>query len=210
MDGSNLAGYPVNASPLSFTPKADVFALSLDQDLIYLPHSGKGHAAFAFGSGPLWNLSLLSQPNITNSRLHWNNAAQRVEWQHANSAGLASISSLPLAEDPISWNGYRNNGTGLWAGYIIHAPAQSSTFDAYVYPSPVRGNEFRLRVLNSSEDINVEIYDINGSMIQRSVYAYDQQSSRDIRFQAQLASGVYILSVNSGSHRKTLKFAVEK
>jgi M6 family metalloprotease-like protein len=210
IDGSNLPGYPRNVSPLSFSPKAEVYSLSMDREMIYLPIQGKGHAAFAFGSGPLWDRSLLSAYPITGSQMYWNDISGRLDWFRDTQNGSVAINGVSLAENPITWNGFRNGDTGNWNGNIIHAPAQTQAFNAYVYPNPVRGSEYRLRVENSTADITVQIFDINGTMVDKSQHSFDQQSNRDIRLNSDLASGVYLLTVKSGNARKTVKFAVEK
>lgn len=210
IEGSNLPGYPYNATPLQFTPQAEVYALHLCEDLVLLPVAGRGYAAFSYGSAPRWEYSLLGSSDGDQTRLFWNGASSTLEYHRISEDGTLAINSINLPLDPIRWNGYRNGSTGIFAGNIYHTPSSTAAFDAWVYPNPVRGSEFRLRVENSTTDIKVDIYDISGQRISATNIPFNQQNNRDIRLSGDLASGVYLITVRSGNDAKKVKFAVEK
>ena len=109
------------------------------------------------------------------------------------------------------WNGFRNGNSGRLQARFKEPPATSPSFDAYIYPNPVKGDNFRLRLQDHREPGYYAVYDISGTLIRKENILPNGNNLRDLYIETvNLSSGVYILQVKSGNSIKTLKFAIEK
>ncbi|MBW6513378.1 MAG: T9SS type A sorting domain-containing protein [Candidatus Syntrophosphaera sp.] len=219
-DGTLLWGYPHEAFPLSFTPQEHVYAMQNHPQLyLYLPLAGRGHAAYSVADETIiWNQSLALDGVMRGSRLTLDPVDQlfgNLFWYYADPEGDLFIhrTEVPLNGFGL-WNGFRNGGRGSYEGYRLQDTEQSgadSEFYAYVFPNPVTGPQFRVRIGNFDQTCKLVIYDINGSLLQNLNIPANGILRRDLILDSgKLSSGVYILSIQCGEQRKRLKFAVEK
>lgn len=217
-DGTMISGFPYNAHPISFAPREHVYAHSLDPNYsyLYLPVPGRGHIAYSPGAGILCGQSLLSGQLTAGSQLLYDQAYPNsvFYWYYADPEGDVFIHSS--LENPLRfslrWNGFRNGGKGSYPlDELVDEDPNAPSFTAYVFPNPVRGDEFRVHIEVFNHALDYQIYDINASLVMSGSEPANGILSRDLQLDsAKLASGVYILDIVSGSRHKRLKFAVQK
>lgn len=70
-----------------------------------------------------------------------------------------------------------------------------------IYPNPAL-ERVTISLENPLQDVRLELYNINGQLIQFKEFAFMQQEELDI---SNLATGVYFIQLQSGRKRKTLK-----
>ncbi|MCB5247266.1 MAG: T9SS type A sorting domain-containing protein, partial [Candidatus Cloacimonetes bacterium] len=217
-DGTLLQGYPYNAYPLSFSEREHVYALiSYPNILLYLPVADRGHAAYLAGEGILWQRSLLKDGPVLGSRLATgpdNMETNNLFWYYTDLVGKLFIhrKAWGLMNNGIYWNGLRNGGDGSFEGmYIYDELPPTQDFSAFVFPNPVRDAQFRVRIENFDQTVEIRLFDINGSLLQNHTLHANGILRRDVALDSgKLTSGVYILSVRKGAELKRIKFAVEK
>lgn len=218
-DGTLLLGYPHDAYPLSFTPYEHVYAIQEHPQLyLYLPLTGKGHAAYSVADETInWNRSLAATGEIRGSHLFFNPGTDYygdLFWHYADIDGDLFIHSTEVAVNGfgLHWNGFRNAGSGNYLSYRMHdEPGSAQEFYAFVFPNPVKGPQFRVRIGNFDQTMKLAIYDINAALLHNQTIEANGILRRDISIDStKLSSGVYILSLECGDRHKRLKFAVEK
>lgn len=217
-DGTLLSGLPYDANPLVFTPEEHVYSLAFyPKSYLYLPVPGRGHIAFDPELNTVWDKSLLSNNTILGAHLYMQTSGpetNRLSWYYTDPGGDLYIHDAEqyYANFSLLWSGFRNGGTGSYtANEITDTPPADQTFSVLVYPNPVRQDVFRLRVNNFQSELKLDIFDINASLVQTIKIPANEYLVRDVQLDSsRLASGVYILSVESGGKRKRVKFAVEK
>jgi len=216
-NGALQAGFPLYLNDVQIDPDGYARAMWLNNELIlHLPVGQQGYIAISV-DGALRPQYSLMYPISENAAL----AYRRDYLQYAPNMNMLLwyfaldsriyINQLAVTQDPILWNGRHNGGSGSISGSHLQDPDQEHVaFDAYVYPSPVKGGIFRLRVLGTDTAVSINVYDISGSKIlsmNRETNATTEEFELD---SSGLASGVYIVRVKSGKHNKTFKFAIEK
>lgn len=209
-NGTHVNGFPYNANPLEFEAHAHPYAILMESPLMYLPVKNRGYVAISHNPGVVWDKSLMLPDGVKSPQLHWSNISSKLTWYYTGQDRKLNIHSVDAPSNPIVWNGFRNAGYGELSGAIYHQPGSGASLQAFLYPSPVRGSDFRVRLENSSADTQVTIFDITGAKMYSMVYPFDQQNNRDIQIQKKLASGVYILTVTEGKVTRRVKFAVEQ
>ncbi len=216
-DGTLLSGSPYNAFPLDFSAREHVYAIAFYPNVyLYLPLPQQGHVAYLHGAGIQWQRSLLANADIdgrfTGSAN--NDDSTSLHWYYTDPVGRLFVHSTGWSKlnTAIHWNGFRNGGRGSFEGHHLQDELpQTEEFDAYVFPNPVREPQFRVRIENFDQTVELHLYDISGSLLQNQTIPANGILRRDVSLDSgKLASGVYILSLKKGDSRKRIKFAVEK
>ena len=217
-DGSLLRGLPYNTSSYTFEPEKHVYSMQHDKkNYLYFPVSGRGHLAFEIQNGLNASYSLISNSEQVAPLFHVVNqtdSGQNLLWTYSDSLGNSYIHSALV--DPsaftLLWNGFRNANNGCFtAAHVSDLEPSESGFQAYVFPNPVRSDNFNLRILNATKDIKINVYTSKASLVFSKTLVYNGNPDRVIALNSSnLAPGVYILQVQSSGNDATLKFAVEK
>ena len=217
-DGSLLRGLPYNTSSYTFEPEKHVYSMQHDgKYYLYFPVSGRGHLAFEIQNGLNASYSLISNSEQVAPLFHVVNqtdSGQNLLWTYSDSCGNAYIHSALV--DPsaftLLWSGFRNANNGCFtAPHASDLEPSESGFQAYVFPNPVRSDNFNLRIVNATKDIKINVYNSKASLVLSRTIVYNGNPDRVIALDSSnLASGVYILQVQSSGKDATLKFAVEK
>ncbi len=125
------------------------------------------------------------------------------------------------ANDQLFLSGFTQQyGTELYVGkaknpeFITYKAANrivpvseinAAKFDAVLYPNPTNSGS-SLQIKGNAKDVNVIITDITGKII----WQVKDNNSSQIKLPVEkLAAGVYMLKVESGTDRKTLKLVKE-
>ncbi|MDO9390624.1 MAG: T9SS type A sorting domain-containing protein, partial [bacterium] len=128
----------------------------------------------------------------------------------------------PVTASSLSWPMFCGNQahTGFlnWDPALHPLPAQSGELikNAYVYPSPARGDNAKIRFfLESNAEIDVKIFNLAGELVRQYRQPGQAMTENEVVWSLeQIASGVYIIRVeaNDGTNAKvkTCKAAVIK
>ena len=215
-DGSFLNGFPYDVYPFTFEPNAHLIAMqSGSTPILYLPVTDRGHLAFSPEQGILWQNSLLSNGETGDSHLTIiadDKLSSHLCWYYTDMSGKIFIqgkNALP-DETQLYWNGFRNGENGILYGqFSILLPTPD--FNAYVFPNPVKGDNFRIRIENFNQTVKLHLYNINADLLKSQTIPANGNPQRDIIIDSRnLSSGVYIIKVQCGNKNKTIKFAVQK
>ncbi|MEN9333845.1 MAG: hypothetical protein RLY35_1025 [Bacteroidota bacterium] len=79
-----------------------------------------------------------------------------------------------------------------------------------LYPNPNNGEMVQLSVTNFEGNLNVEILDATGRMIQKENIVAEGSINKMIEFNNELSNGMYHVKVSNGSETSTVKFVVSK
>ncbi|MDP3115428.1 MAG: T9SS type A sorting domain-containing protein [Candidatus Cloacimonadaceae bacterium] len=207
-DGSFLSAFPYIYPNGTFTGMAHVYALG---DFIYLPILSKGYLALTPEAKISWSRSLIPHNVKKQDYFFWEPVSGRLNWYYSDLEANVHIHQVSMPQNPIRWNGFRNAESGVFKGDLHEETASATSFNAYVYPNPVRGSDYRLRLENATGPIKISIFDVSGLRIESHDIDANATVLRDIQLSSlRLASGVYILNVRSGNKSKRIKFAIEK
>lgn len=216
-NGFLLPGFPLYLDAVSIQPRGYSRVLKLeDQILLYLPVQHKGYIAISQQGSLKPEYALLYphspyQPNQgPQDYMYYDAARKDLLWYYATGSKI-NIHSLYSEHNPLLWNGRNNAGAGsISGGSLESSQPQELALDAYVFPNPVKGRKFRVRVTGAGAGISVDIFDISGSKVFSQKLSANF-SNEDIELDAsRWSSGVYIVHVKSAKKSKTFKFAIEK
>ncbi|WP_181256190.1 T9SS type A sorting domain-containing protein [Aurantibacter aestuarii] len=127
-----------------------------------------------------------------------------------NGASLETVSATITAFGS-DWKVTGNFASGLngtyYFGNMAFLSTEDFTFDSFVmYPNPSNGS---LTIgFNTSNDVNVNLYDIRGrSVLNKNFNASGSKFNQTLNL-ASLATGVYVVKINSGSNTMFRKLIV--
>jgi len=210
--GQMASGFPVKLENKSVAGGGYPRILSLnDETTLLLPAAKGGYYALDAEGNYQPGLSMV-WPSGGNDAWLWEEETGRLYF-----AGLLQESGAcrPLlswmegiADDPIMWDGYRNDGCGGARGTVQPPAATGSKLAAIAYPNPCRSGEVRIGVTGTEKTINLKIYDIAGNLVYRKSGI---DPTDPIRWPVRdVSSGVYFGVVESGGSRVTVKIGIEQ
>lgn len=210
MDGTWLPGFPASVYPHQFKAGGHVKALQTDLLSFLFPLQASGYLAVS-ESGEIQPLRSLINPNSADY-MFWQPNSATLFWYYSLPDGSLEIKSITgISTDPLLWNGFRNGGSGIASLPQSEIFIPIDTTKIYVYPSPVNQNSFRLRLENLPDAGTYRVFNISGTLVAKGDIPPALFHRRDIIIDSSaLSSGVYLMSVKSGSISHTVKFAVEK
>ncbi|MDY6915836.1 MAG: T9SS type A sorting domain-containing protein, partial [Candidatus Cloacimonadota bacterium] len=170
--------------------------------VIALDSSGKIHPEMSFGNSNY----------AKNHIFYWDKPNKYFYYFHQDSDNTLYVSFKEfVAEDPVIWEGFRNNIYGSFQGAINIPIIEEKEMKAYAFPNPAKNGEFRLKVQNAKADIDIKIFDIAGNKIYSENIEKTPGNIRDIRFSTKkLSSGVYFAVIKSRGETKKVPIAIIK
>ena len=110
-------------------------------------------------------------------------SGQNLLWTYSDSCGNAYIHSALV--DPsaftLLWSGFRNANNGCFtAPHASDLEPSESGFQAYVFPNPVRSDNFNLRIVNATKDIKINVYNSKASLVFSKTLVYNGNPDRVI------------------------------
>lgn len=217
-NGYIKAGFPRYLDQVLTDPYEHPKALLIDDAYILLfPVMSQGYLALTQRGEPRPQYSLLYHAGIVpyNDYLYYDANNAQLLWYNAqknDSGSRLFIHSMITSENPIIWNGYRNQAGGavLIPEDLGESTPSPGNISAYVFPNPVKKGIFRLRIRGALAPTQVSIFDISGNQV------FSQTVESDIRIKdveidaSKYSSGVYIVQIKNAHSHKTIKFAIEK
>jgi endonuclease I/chitodextrinase len=111
----------------------------------------------------------------------------------------SDISSPSATYDPAEWESFPKNTVNGIGSHTATLSAENNTFKAFkMFPNPTNGN---FVYFSGTEDANITIYTILGKLAQVSKIT-KSKNSIDV---SKLATGIYLLKINSGTQFMTNK-----
>lgn len=212
-DGSLIPGFPVNIGSSPASKAAHLYSIKLaNKFFMFFPLEGRGYIAIDERGNIDKAYSMIWESLARADYWHYSHDEQELVFYHIGHNGKLHIKTLSgISQDPILWNGFRNGETGNYDGMIFQQNPPIADYNAWIYPNPVSGDIFRLRLENQTQTGIYSIYDISGNLIQRQTIAANGNLTRDLEIDSsRLSSGVYILTATNGNQIKRLKFAIQK
>ena len=81
---------------------------------------------------------------------------------------------------------------------------------AIVYPNPFAGSATINFALDKKSNVQIHIYDLNGKLVAVVVDAIFNEGDHQITYNnSVLKSGIYILSITSGSSKQNIRLVVQ-
>lgn len=211
-DGTVLSGFPYQSTQ-SFSMSKFPYGLTLDeQDLLLYPLSSYGYLAVD-GNGRLRaDKCLYTQQAAKDDHLYYHPQLKKLYWYYPDATGKLFIHSLSqVNEDPIIFHGYRNGNSGVFSSSFMDEGSAGDAPTAFIYPNPVKGRFFRLKLFSCPGASTLKLFDISGKQLRTLQIPESLNDPREVELSSEgLSSGVYLISVESGGKQKRIKFAVEK
>lgn len=219
MDGTLLPGYPVylegyQSKPYSHTKVRFDTNASLNQyaEIVYLQLIEGGYVAVnAIGMINKISSMIDIKAESYNQTYYLPNE-DKLFWFFNNNDGnlfAAELDNQP--ENPFIWTGFRNGNTGQINLGFYQPNSTSTKIKAYAFPNPVKNNRVTIRVENPDGDVKLNIYDIAGKLLYKNKYTSEYVSYKDFQIDvSKYSSGVYLVTVESNSQIRRIKFAKEK
>ncbi|MBN2828756.1 MAG: T9SS type A sorting domain-containing protein, partial [Candidatus Cloacimonetes bacterium] len=214
VDNSLLEGFPVKFDDVSFKPKGYPRIVSGNVEMPvnngYLTITVEGdiaaNASYSLSTdaeGDYYYYNLIDPP-LTNT-------GELMHLFTEDSRSVILSRSTIYNDNPVQYYGFRS-----FFDYVYGTSStQITTFDAFIFPNPVKTITPRLRVYNPNGDCKYNIYDIAGNKVMTGDYEVTNSNNSakyyDIPLSMKkMSSGVYFCILKDGTNTKKIKFAIEK
>ncbi|MBP7310340.1 MAG: T9SS type A sorting domain-containing protein [Candidatus Cloacimonetes bacterium] len=211
-DGALLNGFPVDA-PYEVSGSDSPLCITMNnQNLLYYPLDILGYLAVGEAGRIMPEYSWGRIANGGYDHLYYHAANQSLYWYYPDGKSHFYIHTLSnLTSNPLVYTGYRNNGSGYFAAPFFDHSLSDTSFNAYVYPNPVKSPSYKLRIENATGLTAMRIYDISGVLLATRQIPASTNNFSDLDLDASgLSSGTYILTLNNNGRQRRIKFAVQK
>ncbi|MBT3754845.1 MAG: T9SS type A sorting domain-containing protein [Candidatus Cloacimonetes bacterium] len=210
-DGTLALGFPAYLDdkiikPASF-PRIITFN---DENIILLEENETGFIAINCDAEVSIQHSFFWERVNNLDQFYWDENIQKLHFIYSDASSNLYSSYLDnIEEDPIIWNGYRNDGYNIYSGSIQYQTNQDDVLNAFCFPNPTRTGEIRIKVNNAKADIDIKVFDIAGNIIWKEIIEKAANNSQDIRIDtSKISSGVYFGIVSSKNEVKKVSFAI--
>ncbi|MDP8202835.1 MAG: T9SS type A sorting domain-containing protein [Candidatus Tenebribacter burtonii] len=211
LDGTLAPSFPAyiddkEIKPASY-PRIVTF---IDERVILLEEMDNGFVAINKDAELSSEHSFFWEKVNTLDQFHWDENIHQLHFIYSDISSNLYASYLEnIEEDPIIWNGYRNDGYNTYSGSIQYEPNQNNALAAFCFPNPTRHGEVRVKVKNAKAEIDLKIFDIAGNIVWKDIIEKAANNSQDIRINtSKMASGVYFGIISSEKEIKKISFAV--
>lgn len=210
-DGTLAPGFPAyledeQISPATF-PRIITFG---DENLILLAEIENGFIAVNKDAESSIEHSFFWERVNTLDQFYWNEDIQQLHFVYSDASSNLIASYLEnVEENPIIWNGYRNNGYNSYYGSIQYQQDPQDALTAFCFPNPSRNGEVRVKVNNAKAAIDLKIFDIAGNIVWKSLVEKASNDTQDIRINtSKMSSGVYFGIISSQNEIRKVSFAI--
>jgi M6 family metalloprotease-like protein len=143
-------------------------------------------------------------------QFYWNEQSEKLYYIYSDADNNLFSSYIEnVYEDPIIWNGYRNQNYSLYYGEISPYVSSTDKMTAYAFPNPAKKGEVRIKVVNAKDDIDIKVFDIAGNIVFKKKVEKGTGDDRDILWNTRkIATGVYFSIVRSKGEVKKVPIAI--
>ena len=211
LDGTLAPGFPAYLDDKEIKPASFPRIITFDdENVILLEEMDNGFVAINSDAELSIEHSFFWEKVNTLDQFYWDENIQQLHFIYSDvSSNLYSSYLENIEEDPIIWNGYRNNGYNSYSGFIQYQQNPEDALSAFCFPNPTRHGEIRVKVKNAKAEINLKVFDIAGNIVWKNKIERASNDSQDIRIDtSKMASGVYFGIVSSDKEIKKISFAI--
>ena len=211
LDGTLAPGFPAYIDNKEIKPASYPRIITFnDENIILLEEKDNGFVAINTDAELSIEHSFFWEKVNTLDQFYWDENIQQLHFIYSDVSSNLYASYLEnIEDDPIIWNGYRNDGYNSYSGSIQYQPNQNDALTAFCFPNPTRSGEIRVKVENAKAEIELKIFDIAGNIVWNNLIEKAANDSQDIRINtSKMASGVYFGIVSSKKEIKKISFAI--
>ena len=211
IDGTLAPGFPAYLDDKEIKPASFPRIITFDdENVILLEEIDNGFVAVNSDAELSIEHSFFWEKVNTLDQFYWDENIQQLHFIYSDVySNLYSSYLENIEEDPIIWNGYRNDEYNIYSGSIQYQPNQDDALTAFCFPNPTRTGEIRVKVKNAKAEIDLKIFDIAGNIVWKSIIEKAANNSQDIRINtSKMSSGVYFGIVSSEKEIKKVSFAI--
>ncbi|MCF7792621.1 MAG: T9SS type A sorting domain-containing protein [Candidatus Cloacimonetes bacterium] len=212
-DGTLLEGFPAYLENRTITPYSYPRMIDFPEDtMIILEEDAGGFVAVNSEAKMELKYSFFWSKNDVQDQFYWDSVDEKLFYIYANKDHELYSSYLQnIDNNPIIWNGFRNNGYSIFNGnWEAPIPPMELKFSAYAFPNPAKKGEIRFHVMDADSKIKIKIFDAAGNKIRQKETEANVTQNTDIRIKtSNLASGVYFAIIQVDGQIKKIPFAVE-
>ncbi|MDA3814202.1 MAG: T9SS type A sorting domain-containing protein, partial [Candidatus Cloacimonetes bacterium] len=211
LDGTLAPGFPAYLDDKEIDPACSPRIITFnDENIILLEEKDNGFVAINNDAELSIEHSFFWEKVNTLDQFYWDENIQQLHFIYSDVSSNLYVSYLEnIEEDPIIWNGYRNDGYNIYSGFIQYQQDPEDALTAFCFPNPTRQGEVRVKVKNAKAEIDLKIFDIAGNIVWRETIEKAANDSQDVRIDtSKMASGVYFGIVSSEKEVKKISFAI--
>ncbi len=210
MNGTLAPDFPGYLEDKSFAPGGFPKVVKMDDKIIcYMPTSD-GYFAVNNEGDFLPEYSLGWAADDVYDQLFWLESDETLNFAYSDKNSLLIASKSEIDENPIYWNGFRNNGLGKYDGEIKEF-ASGRKMECYVFPNPVKSGLARIRVKNAKANIEMKIYDVAGNKLFDEEFSNENNLYQDLIWECKdISSGVYFATIKSDEQIEKISIAIVK
>ena len=211
LDGTLNHGFPAyleNKQITSFSyPRIIAFP---DETVVLLQEENNGYIAVNLQAKYVMKYSFYWVQQEQTDQFYWDNYQDKLLFIYAdNHSHLYSSYIENITNDPVIWNGFRNNRYSIYSGTDSYNLPITPHLDAYAYPNPAKSGEVRFKIIDARNEINLKIFDIAGNLVYKETVNWNDAYGQDIRWNtSSIASGVYFAVVKTDGKVRKIPFAV--
>ncbi|MDP8268551.1 MAG: T9SS type A sorting domain-containing protein [Candidatus Tenebribacter davisii] len=211
LDGTLAPGFPAYLDDKEIKPASYPRIITfVNENIILLEEEDNGFVAVNNDAEISIEHSLFWKKVNILDQFYWDENIQQLHFIYSDESSNLYASYLEdIEEDPIIWNGYRNNGYNNYSGVIQYQHNPEDKLKAYCFPNPARNGEVRVKVINAKAEIDLKIFNIAGDIVWSQKIEKAANDSQDVRIDtSKMASGIYFGIVSSLKEIKKISFAI--
>ncbi len=210
LNGTLAPGFPAYLDDMSIKPESYPRIIKFDDKPVLLFEEDNGYIAVGTDAKFHIEYSFFWQKTNVSDQFYWDEQSERLYYIYSDiNSNLFSSYIENIPEDPVIWNGYRNNDHSIYYGEIEYQPDDSKRLSAFAFPNPAKSGEVRIKVSNAKDNIDLKIFDIAGNIVHRSKVEKEENDDQDIRWNtSKIATGVYFGIVKSSGEVKKIRVAI--
>ncbi|HHE37237.1 MAG TPA: T9SS type A sorting domain-containing protein, partial [Candidatus Cloacimonetes bacterium] len=213
LEGTMAPGFPAYLEHKSLLPYSYPRIIEFDNEpMIILEEENQGFFAVDIEADIRFEYSYFWNKTESFNNFFWDEYSNRFFFVYSDASNTLYSSYLEgVYEDPVIWNGYRNDGYSLYTNSIDYQPDPDQKITAFAYPNPAKNGEVRIKVSNAQNNIDLKIFDIAGNIVFQTIQTKENNDDQDILWDTRkIASGLYFGIVKSNGSVKKIPIAIER
>ena len=210
LDGTMKSGFPAYLENKTIVPNSYPRIIAFPDEIVALLQENNGYVAVNLQAEQILKYSFYWTKQEAEDQFYWDNYRDKLFYIFADDdSHLYSSYIESIDDDPIIWNGFRNNRYSLYTGTANTDLSITPHLKAYAFPNPAKTGEVRFKIIDARNDITLKIYDIAGNMLHKNTIEWNLGSQQDIRWDtSSISSGVYFAVIKTDGKVKKIPFAV--
>ena len=211
LDGTLAPGFPAYLDERIIKPESYPRIIKFGEEIILLfEEIDNGYIAVNKDARISIQHSFFWRKTEVCDQFYWNEQSEKLYYIYSDADNNLFVSYIEnVDENPIIWNGYRNQNYSLYNGEISPQTSSTDKMTAYAFPNPAKKGEVRIKVIDAKDDIDIKIFDIAGNIIFKRKVEKGTGDDRDILWNTRkIATGVYFGIVRSEGEVKKVPIAI--